>query len=411
MDKLLLQAVDKQRDAVMRIWLAETIQRQLAGQDVENPKLVDALVDRVMTGGDLDSFTWSDDDDADSDGDASRTLELSISPADIAEFERRQKDALDALPGIIEKAAKATARSVLRRLRKRWPGVAAQRRRDCAAFLDAHASWWAPALEPLRMLHEMALEEAQAEAKRIHRSRAKRNLAKRDVQFRLHVRICQVGDEIITLLEQGFADGAMARWRTLHELVVVALVIYDHDDDLAQRYLDHEAVEAWDAAVMYQKVRVPYGDKPYSPAEMAAFTADRDAMVAKYGKSFGGEYGWAAHHLGVKAPSRGTLEAAAGRVALQSHYKMASYNVHAGVKGIVFRHGAGDNAAANIAGRSMYGLEEPGCGTAFALAQAAIIFVEARKGIAHQVRGWTIVMLRDSVCRAFVKAGKAVRAA
>ncbi|MBJ7409499.1 MAG: hypothetical protein JHD15_03930 [Phenylobacterium sp.] len=416
MDKLLLQAFDRQQDVVKRKWLTATLTRQLAEQNVEKPKMVEAMVDLLMAGGNTDTFAWRDGDDEAGEGvepgdEPVRTLKLGISPADIAEFDRMQKDAIRALPGIIGDATKATAKSVLRRLLKDWPEAAEQRQLECDAFLFAHATWWEDALEQLRMLQVMAVEEAQGEARRIQKSRAKTNLAKRDVQFRLHVRICQVGDEILTLLENGFADGAMARWRTLHELVVVALLIYDHDDDLAQRYLDHEVVEAWNAAVMYQEVRVPYGDKPYSAKDMAAFTADRQAMLDKYGKSFGGEYGWAAHHLGVKAPSLKTLETAAGRVALRSHYKMASYNVHAGPKGIAFRHGAGDNPAANLAGRSMYGLEEPGCNTAFALAQAAILFVEARKGIAHQVRGWTIVMLRDSVCRAFVKAGKAVRAA
>lgn len=409
MDKLLLQAFDRQQDVVKRKWLAATIERQLAEQGVEKPKLVEALVDRLMAGGGLDTFEWQDDSNDSSDGEALRSLKLGISKTDIAEFERMQKDALKALPGIVSDATKATARSVLRRLRKDWPEAAEQRQLECEAFLFAHVSWWEDALDQLRMLQVMAVEEAQAEGRRIRKSRAKRNLAKRDVQFRLHVRMCQVGDEILTLLENGFADGAMARWRTLHELVVVALLIYDHDDDLAQRYLDHEYVEAWRAAIMYQNVRVPAGDQPYTTAQMAAFTADRAAMLARYGASFGGDWGWAAHHLGIKAPGFGDLEQAAGRVALRSHYKLASYNVHAGPKGIAFRHGAGDNPDANLAGRSMYGLEEPGCNTAFALAQAAIIFVEARKGIAHHVRGWTIVLLRDSVCRAFTKAGRAVR--
>lgn len=409
MDKLLLQAVDRQQDVVKREWLAVTLARQLAEQGVEKPKLVEALVDRFMAGGGPDTFEWQDETDDGADAEALQNLTLGISKADIADFERMQKDALKALPGIISEATKATAKSLLRRLRKDWPQAAEQRQLECDAFLFSHVSWWEDALDQLRMLQVMAVEEAQAEGLRIRKSRAKRNLAKRDVQFRLHVRICQVGDEILTLLENGFADGAMARWRTLHELVVVALLIYDHDDDLAQRYLDHEYVEAWRAAVMYQNVRVPSGDKPYSAKQMAAFTADREAMLVKYGKSFGGDWGWAAHHLKVKAPAFGDLEAAAGRVGLRSHYKMASYNVHAGPKGIAFRHGAGDNQDANLAGRSMYGLEEPGCNTAFALAQAAIIFVEAHKGIAHHVRGWTILLLRDSACKAFSKAGRAVR--
>src|SRR5260370_35431821 len=60
--------------------------------------------------------------------------------------------------------------------------------------------------------------------------------------IRLLVRGCQVTDEIICLLENGFADGAMARWRTLHEIAVVAAVISQHGEDIAERYVDHQAV-------------------------------------------------------------------------------------------------------------------------------------------------------------------------
>ena len=42
---------------------------------------------------------------------------------------------------------------------------------------------------------------------------------------RLHARACQVTDEILTLLKAGFADGAHARWRTLHELAVTSIFI------------------------------------------------------------------------------------------------------------------------------------------------------------------------------------------
>ena len=57
-----------------------------------------------------------------------------------------------------------------------------------------------------------------------------------------------MADEIICLLENGFADGAMARWRTLHEIAIVAIVLSKHGEDIAQGYLDHQAVESKRAA-------------------------------------------------------------------------------------------------------------------------------------------------------------------
>lgn len=46
-----------------------------------------------------------------------------------------------------------------------------------------------------------------------------------DALTRLHARGCQVSREILTLLKSGYADGADARWRSLHELATTAFFI------------------------------------------------------------------------------------------------------------------------------------------------------------------------------------------
>jgi len=51
----------------------------------------------------------------------------------------------------------------------------------------------------------------------------------------IHARGCQVFQEIIVLLRHGFAEGADARWRTLHELSVTALFIAQKGETVAQR--------------------------------------------------------------------------------------------------------------------------------------------------------------------------------
>jgi len=101
--------------------------------------------------------------------------------------------------------------------------------------------------------------------KRHRKSKSKRHAYRRFVLTRLHVRACQVSDEVITLLENGFADGAMARWRTLHELGVVATLIADGDERLAERYIHHDAVDVKRQANDYEQVQVPIGYPPLSP--------------------------------------------------------------------------------------------------------------------------------------------------
>jgi len=73
----------------------------------------------------------------------------------------------------------------------------------------------------------------------------------RSILIRLLTRGCQVTDEIICLLENGFADGAMARWRTLHEIA-----------DIAKRYVDHQAVESKRKLDKYLACYKDFGYKP-----------------------------------------------------------------------------------------------------------------------------------------------------
>jgi hypothetical protein len=84
----------------------------------------------------------------------------------------------------------------------------------------------------------------------------------------LHVRACQVTDEIICLLENGLADGAMARRRTLHEIGMVAAVLSQHGEDMAEHHLAHEAVESKRAMVKYLTFAAALGYKPLSQREV-----------------------------------------------------------------------------------------------------------------------------------------------
>ena len=64
---------------------------------------------------------------------------------------------------------------------------------------------------------------------------------------------CVVGDEILTLLRAGYGAGAFARWRSLHELSVVALFIGEHGEQVAERYLAHQSMRTIDARHEYQR--------------------------------------------------------------------------------------------------------------------------------------------------------------
>ncbi|MGA9100167.1 MAG: DUF5677 domain-containing protein, partial [Methanotrichaceae archaeon] len=60
--------------------------------------------------------------------------------------------------------------------------------------------------------------------------------------FFLQRRACVVASEIHCLLENGYADGAESRWRTLNELAITSAFLLQKGDEIAERYTKYRAV-------------------------------------------------------------------------------------------------------------------------------------------------------------------------
>jgi hypothetical protein len=174
-----------------------------------------------------------------------------------------------------------------------------------------------------------------------------------------HARACQLLCEIINLIRAGFADAALTRWRTLHEMHVLISFIIQEGDCVAERYLDHETIESYKAAKDYRDCYDRLGFDPISDADIKVLKDVQTQLVTKYGKAFAGNYGWAADALGIKKPTFKDIAAATNTDHLKSHYRLASHGVHANPKGILCRLSQPNCKAALIAGPSVYGLAEP----------------------------------------------------
>jgi hypothetical protein len=188
-----------------------------------------------------------------------------------------------------------------------------------------------------------------------------------EILIRLHARACQVAEEVVCLLSNGLADGAMARWRTLHEIAAVGCLIRDHGDELAERYEQHQLIEAWKAALQYQRHRKRLRQKPLSEQTIKKIEDDRAQALETYGPEFGKPYGWAAKHLAKRDPTIADIQEAAGIDHLGPYYRMASHNVHANPRGVFFKLGLIGELEVLLAGPSNSGLADPGYATALSL--------------------------------------------
>ena len=284
---------------------------------------------------------------------------IEVTDADLAELEGRIEAWLAAaVPRLLGSLSSEIAGDLLNTLGRRWPAQWRHERQQERGFTKRLGDRWNKPLSLLRMLVTISTEFGALTVERLQQDNSVSELT--NVQCRLHARGCQVAREVLSLLQDGFADGAMARWRTLHELAVVAMALAEGGDALAERYRLHDAVESRRAAAEYVKHAQRLGLEPLDPAEISELDCKHTQLLQRFGKTFGEQYGWASDHLGLPRATFADIERAAGVGHLRPYYRMASHNVHANPKGAFFRLGILGELDMMLAGASNYGLADPG---------------------------------------------------
>jgi Family of unknown function (DUF5677) len=226
---------------------------------------------------------------------------LTFTDDDLTELDRRLKRLEQTLPEAIGNSLRRSGPNLVRALKKNWPERRAWERERDEGFRERLEERWQEGLTPLRMLLTISREVGDETAAKRRRSRKKAGVLRHAVLQRLDSRACQVTAEVVALLEAGFADGAMARWRTLHELVTVGTLIAEFGDPLAERFLDHEAIEAHKSMETYQETYADLGYAPPNPKLVASIQQRRQEVLAKYEKGFRKDWGWAAADRGRDA--------------------------------------------------------------------------------------------------------------
>ena len=237
----------------------------------------------------------------------------------------------------------------------------------------------------------------------------------------LWARGCQTAFAICTLLEDGFADDAHARWRTLHELSIVAQFLGAHDVALAERYMAHLDVKNYRVAKEYERCAPDLGYAPLDPSEIAQLKDKHDAAIATFPGLGNGDWAWAEPaFLLKKAKQRLTfvdLESAVGLAKWRAHVGMAHHNVHAGPHGTFFRLGSrpGGARAVALAGPSLYGLADPGHACAISICQLTLVVVLPRteddlRDPFHVAAAKTLVPLVDACGRKFAESDRRAKA-
>jgi hypothetical protein len=221
----------------------------------------------------------------------------------------------------------------------------------------------------------------------------------------LHSRGCRTGKEILTLLKTGYADGANARWRALHEISIVIAFIAKYGNDTAERYLRHEVIESHKAALEYQEYYKKLGYEPLSEEKLEKIKREYDSLIVKYGKSYKEQYGWAADDLKLRNPKISQIEKDVKLDHFRPYYRMASHSIHLNPKGIIFPLGLMDlTKPILLAGPSNAGLADPGQCMVISLNQITADLLSLKPSVTTIVYQKVMNQFVTEICKNFAQA-------
>jgi hypothetical protein len=394
----LQRELERQLGVIPRLVATQVVREKFAAAGVNDPDFEKRVIDHLIDGDGGDA-EWADQPDVEihfTAGDCERAVEIAA-------------ELTGAVSEIVEELPKQIAPEIVHDLRRQW-------RDNSPAVYEAREGFrrrleerWGGPLNDLRLLLELCRDTGAEFQGRHLRSRLKRNRDRDDVLVRLHIRACQVTDEIIVLLETGFAEGARARWRTLFELTVIACLIKEGGDPLARRYVAHEAVDQLRAMNDYNRSAPLLGEPPLPVEEVRAVKEEYEAAIRVYHKQFNGSYGWAAGQLGIsEAAQFSELQEKAGSLSMKFYYRLACFGVHGSPKGLT-QQPHRFNPGGQAAGACNVGLEEPGSNAAHTLTRLTSLLFDEPWDLDKLAHMRALLSLRDDITTGMYAAARQIQ--
>lgn len=233
-----------------------------------------------------------------------------------------------------------------------------------------------------------------------------------DALTRLHARATQVAMEIHHLLKGGFADGAFARWRSLHELSITTLFIAQSGEATAEHFLSYRYLWEYYFAQTYQEYSDELDAEEIASGTIESLEEDKEELIDRFGSEFddnGYGTGWAAEAYDRSGgPSIRGLQDEVELDHYQPYYRLASESVHGGSKGTLDRLGIIDIPDVEqpdvlLAGPSNAGLSLPGQLTAISLSQITFAFMNWQSSTTRTAEMVGMQQLIDDLIESFAK--------
>ena len=383
--------LDDQIERLPRAILTQLVEEKLEKVGRSGAALAEKITTHILKG--EEQFEWPDD---------GPDVTLEFGAEDFAKLQELSERFIANLPDLIENSAELVGKSVADEYKRTWQDHQLKVERELAGFRQRLRQRWSKGLDGLGILLQMAREQCEEFDTRIAKSRIKRGSMRNEALSRLHMRACQVTAEIICLLENGFADAAMSRWRTLYEISTVATLLADGGDELADRYLAHEIIERKRSTDEFERCAPALGERRIGRSARSAIEKEYAAALRKYGQPFRETYGWAAGFFGKTRPNFRDLQEAADRAHMHIYYKLSSHGIHAGPSGLTARIGL--LYEMQFAGATNAGLEMSGANAAYCIVRMMGLLRSEPWDLDDLAMMQAAISLRDDTCEAFQRA-------
>lgn len=234
----------------------------------------------------------------------------------------------------------------------------------------------------------------------------------------MHARSLLIAREILCMLYGGYPDGALSRWRSLHELSVTAVFLKTQNQEVSHRYLASFPFASLRAAKQLNEHAVRANMTPFTAQEVAAMTARCDAFEARFGKEMREEYGWASVALNNPKPNFAQIEKAVSLDHWRPRYRWASQHTHGGYRPALSLLGTAESMQpVHLVGQSNSGFTDPIHMTAISLNNATsslliirptvdnIIFLRIISDLSNEIGDVAVAVEKESFAKAQAKSG------
>lgn len=255
-------------------------------------------------------------------------------------------------------------------------GMLAEEGRHAKEFERRNRRRWKLPLDQLKIMVSIVEESAEGLV-------AEWNKKHRDDPYtfgalnHLCVRSLMLTREIVCLIEGGFADGALGKWRSLHETAVSACFIAAHDERTAEKFMASFTFKSKKAMMQCNEYAERANLEPFSDLDMQAADKGCRELELRLGTGLGDDFGWARETLNTKAKTTLLdLERNTGLDHWRPRYRWSSQNVHAGYRPPFSSLGMAEaNAPMHLTGQSNSGMVDPIHMTAISLLITASSFL------------------------------------